>query len=124
MSAIESGDQLAAARAYVAVGVSVFPVRTDGSKAPCFQGWREYAERRATDRELQRWFPRPGATGIGITGGAASGNLAVFDFETWSAFTRWGSFSRTATADTWHAGRPAVLLDPGEEPLDHVPLPI
>jgi hypothetical protein len=69
------------ARAYVGVGLSVFPVKTDGSKTPAIVGWREYATRSPTRAELARWFDRPDPHGIGITGGPASGNLVVLDFE-------------------------------------------
>lgn len=81
----------AAARAYLLAGLSVIPVRTDGTKAPAEAGWRQFAERRATADEVGAWFG-PGARhqyGIGIVGGAASGNLAVLDFETDDAYTRW-----------------------------------
>ncbi|HJZ56774.1 MAG TPA: bifunctional DNA primase/polymerase [Gemmataceae bacterium] len=81
---------LLAARHYCAVGLSIIPIRTDGSKAPAIEGWRQFAERRPTDRELRDWFDRPTPYGIGIPGGPASGNLLILDFERWSAFTRWG----------------------------------
>lgn len=80
-----------AARGYLAAGLSVIPIRTDGSKAPAESGWREYSDRRATGAEVVAWWGT-GARhryGVGITGGAASGNLAVFDFETWDAYERW-----------------------------------
>ena len=31
------------ARRYAAVGLSVIPVKCDGTKSPAFAGWREYA---------------------------------------------------------------------------------
>jgi putative DNA primase/helicase len=82
-------DLLCAARAYVATGLAVIPVRADGSKAPRFTCWREFSDRRPTDTELVDWFAS-GSVGIGVTGGPASGNLVIFDFETWSAFNKWG----------------------------------
>ena len=79
--AIAAGDVLAAARCYVAAGLSVIPVRADGSKAPAMAGWRVYTDRRPEEDELVRWF-EPGKTaGIGVVPGAASGNLVVLDFE-------------------------------------------
>jgi hypothetical protein len=81
---------LAAARRYVAAGLSVIPVRLDGSKAPALDGWREFSERRPTAAELVDWFAEPVRHGIGIPGGPASGNLIVFDFEARRAFDRWG----------------------------------
>src|SRR5262249_42922892 len=84
----EPPHPLATARSYVAAGLSVIPVRTDGSKAPAITGWRAYSERRPTEGELRSWFAS-GAAGIGIPGGPASGNLVVFDFETPDSFRRW-----------------------------------
>jgi putative DNA primase/helicase len=83
-----AGVRLAAARAYVGVGLSLVPMRADGSKAPQEAGWRTYSDRQPTDAELVRWFCN-GRYGIGITGGPASGCLVIFDFETRPGFDRW-----------------------------------
>jgi hypothetical protein len=72
---------LAVARRYVAAGLSVIPVKADGSKSPRFGGWREYANRLPTDAELVAWFGGADAVGIGVVAGPASGNLVVLDFE-------------------------------------------
>lgn len=71
------------------LGVSTIPVKTNGSKEPAFSGWREYAERLPTLAELRRWYACRNSYGIGVTGGLASGHLAIFDFETWEAFMGW-----------------------------------
>lgn len=65
---------------YVAAGLSVIPVRADGSKAPAHADWRQYTDRLPTPDELANWFAG-GDYGIGVVPGAASGNLSVFDFE-------------------------------------------
>lgn len=80
------------ARRYVSAGLSVIPVRTDGSKAPVFADWRQFSERLPTADELTNWFGGDREFGLGIVPGPASGNLAVFDFEFRngvSAFDRW-----------------------------------
>jgi hypothetical protein len=69
------------ARKYVAAGLSVIPVRADGSKAPKVAGWREFSNRLPTDAELVAWFGGPDPVGIGVVPGPASGNLVVLDFE-------------------------------------------
>jgi hypothetical protein len=80
--ALPTGNTLEIARAYTAQGLSVIPVKADGSKAPKLSGWREYAVRLATDAELTTWFEnRIQPAGIGLVCGAASGNLVVLDFE-------------------------------------------
>jgi hypothetical protein len=79
------------ARRYVTAGLSVIPVRADGSKAPVFADWRQYTDRLATDDELAKWFDGTDY-GLGVVPGPASGNLAVFDFENRngvSAFDLW-----------------------------------
>jgi hypothetical protein len=84
-------DVLSSARAYLDAGLSVIPVRTDGSKAPRFRHWREFSGRRPTAPELSGWFAAARAgVGVGVTGGPASGNLVVLDFEEWGVFARWG----------------------------------
>ena len=80
------------AKRYVSAGLSVIPVRADGSKAPALPDWRQYTDRLATDAELNEWFGGEREYGIGVVPGAASGNLAVLDFECRggvSAFDLW-----------------------------------
>lgn len=89
---ILSGDVLGVARAYVQAGLSVIPVRADGSKAPAEAGWRAYSGRLALDPELEAWFAGPGPVGVGVVPGAASGNLAILDLEhkgSESVFEQW-----------------------------------
>jgi putative DNA primase/helicase len=71
---------LAAARAYVASGLSVVPVRADGSKAPAV-AWKAYEKRRAIDFELHKWFSADRPIGIAIIGGVVSGVLEIIDFD-------------------------------------------
>ena len=99
-----------AARGYVAAGLSVIPVRTDGSKAPACEGWREFSDRPPTAAELARWFDRPQPHGIGVPGGPASGNLVVLDFETRPAFLGWCAF--LTDNDRQHLGRCPVVFTP------------
>lgn len=85
-------DVLSTARNYVAAGISVIPVKADGSKSPLLGGWREYSDRLPTDAELVKWFGGAKLVGIGVACGPASGNLIVMDFEndgTISAYLEW-----------------------------------
>jgi putative DNA primase/helicase len=79
-------NQLDIAREYIAAGISVVPIRLDGSKAAAVP-WKEYQDRLATDEELQSWFSRK--SGIGIVCGAVSGGLEVLDFDDGSIFWDW-----------------------------------
>lgn len=76
----EETPQLAAARQLLAAGISVIPVRADGSKAPAVN-WKEFQQRRATPAEIDAWFG-PGSTfGVGAVTGDISGNLLMIEFE-------------------------------------------
>jgi len=109
--AMLASETLGIALALVAAGLSVISVRADGSKAPRFDGWRAFADRRPTPDELRRWFRTPGAAGIGVTGGPASGNLVVLDFEAWSAFVRWAEL--LTECERTHLRRCPVVGTPG-----------
>jgi hypothetical protein len=84
---------LETARKYVRQGLSVIPVKADGSKAPLLAGWREFARTLPTDGKLVEWFgDGVGPRGVGVVGGEASGNLMVLDFENrdgYCAYTIW-----------------------------------
>jgi hypothetical protein len=73
-------DTLASAKAYAHAGLSVIPVRTDGTKAPALTTWKRYQEEAANDDQLDRWFA--GTTnGVAIVWGNVSGNGEVIDFD-------------------------------------------
>lgn len=84
-------DPLSAARWYVRNGLSVIPVRADGSKAPALKAGEveQYRERFPTDDELAGWFAPHKAVGLAIVCGKISGNLAVLDFESDTVWRRW-----------------------------------
>jgi len=64
---------------YVGAGLSVLPVKTDETKAPAVFEWKEFQSRRPTPQEIRNLFARN--VGIGILGGAVSGNLEIIDFD-------------------------------------------
>lgn len=68
-------------------GISVVPIRPDGSKRPCCC-WRTYQYRRATYREITSWFARS-RNGLAFITGAVSGGLEVLDFDTPDIFHAW-----------------------------------
>ena len=75
------------AKRYRDAGLSVIPIRPDGSKAPALASWQEFQERLATDPELIEWFSR--TVGIGIVGGAISGGLEILDFDDGELYEPW-----------------------------------
>ncbi len=105
------GTILEIARGYVAAGLSVIPIRPDGSKAPAAPTWKEFMTRRAADEELVGWF-NSGRSGIAIICGAVSGNLEVLDFEDVALFDAWEVLMRRE--------RPIIL---GKLPIVATPRP-
>lgn len=91
------------AAAYVAAGLSVIPIRADGSKAPASDvlpvlpdprtgdkkaTWRPFTEQRPTPAHLDRWF-RSGRLGIAILSGGISGNREAIDFDSVEKFDQY-----------------------------------
>lgn len=74
------------ARVYVASGLSIIPIRADGSKAPAVH-WKKYQTTRTTEDELASWFNTDNV-GVGIVGGTISGNLEILDFDDKSVYQR------------------------------------
>jgi putative DNA primase/helicase len=70
-----------AALAYMRAGLSVIPIRTDGTKALALKsGERErYESTLATENEIRQWFAED--RGVAILCGKASGNLECVDFD-------------------------------------------
>ena len=64
---------------YVDAGLSVIPLKLDGSKKPSLFSWKEYSERLPTEAELHEWFRHP--AGIGLITGSVSGGIEVIDFD-------------------------------------------
>jgi putative DNA primase/helicase len=73
---------------YVAAGLSVIPIRPDGSKAPALPRWKQYQERLPTSAELEQWFGG-GIFGIAVLAGRVSGNLEILDFDAADTFLTW-----------------------------------
>jgi hypothetical protein len=61
---------------YRDAGISIFPIRLDGSKGPALDSWKPYHSRIANDDELSEWFSL-GCHGIGLVYGLISGVLEV-----------------------------------------------
>src|SRR5688500_518178 len=51
-------------------GLSLIPIRGDGSKRPALDSWKQYQQRRPTPAELRDWFAGGQYTGVAVVGGA------------------------------------------------------
>lgn len=78
---------LDAARQYLAAGLSVVPIRPDGSKSPSL-AWKPLQRQRATDAMLLTWFAGD-RHGPAVVCGAVSDHLELLDFETAAAWESW-----------------------------------
>jgi putative DNA primase/helicase len=74
---------------YHRAGLSLLPVRRDGTKAPQLPEGHPYLYQRPTAAELRRWFDRPNPPGIAVVGGEVSGNLELIDFDEDTIYPRW-----------------------------------
>jgi Bifunctional DNA primase/polymerase, N-terminal len=83
---------LRAALFYLGRGLSVIPVRADGTKRPALPSWARFQTERATAAEVTAWF-QDGRVGIAIICGRVSGGLVVLDFDGPEA---WGEFRMAA----------------------------
>ncbi len=73
-----------AAFAAIAAGVSVIPIRADGSKEPALATWIPYQREIASAEQIGKWFPVGDVYpvfGLAVVGGAVSGNLECLDFD-------------------------------------------
>ena len=75
-------------REYAQAGLSVIPVRTDGSKTPVVV-WKRYQSEPPLADELDVWFDHTSPPGIGIVCGLVSGALEVIDHDG-GLFEEWG----------------------------------
>jgi hypothetical protein len=77
----EALGPLAAAQRYVEAGLSVVPIRKDGTKRPAVNEWKHLEERLPTADEVKEWWAGRHPPGIAIIGGKVSGNLEQLDFD-------------------------------------------
>src|SRR5262245_30378251 len=91
------------ARRYVAAGLSILPLRLDGSKEPTKdkvlprnprrnndRGWHPLQTRLPTDDELVEWFGSV-ERGMGMIAGRIRGNAELLDFDEPAVYPMWAS---------------------------------
>lgn len=81
-----NGHVIRIADSYADSGLSVIPIRADGSKAPAWPTWKEYQTRIAAPNERQRMFH--GHVGIAVVAGPGDVETIDVDDDTlWAPFT-------------------------------------
>jgi hypothetical protein len=103
------GSTLQTALGYLQSGLSVIPIRRDGSKAPT-EKWKPYEQRRATEAEARYWWGGSAPPGIANVYGAVSGNAELLDFDL-EAETIYPAWCRLV--ETECPGLPARLCEIG-----------
>lgn len=78
-----------AAYKYTRSGLSIIPIRPDGTKAPALREWKTYQHRIPSEAEVAAWFNSGNNYGIAVVAGSVSGNLEVLDFDQESLFLPW-----------------------------------
>ena len=97
-----------AAKAYLASGLSLIPIRADGTKMPAFarlpkhwcpkagrykRGWAIFRECQPTLADLENWYLKDwyyhDECGMAILAGAISGNLEIIDLDNWGVVEPW-----------------------------------
>ena len=76
------------ALAALEVGVSVLPIRPDGSKQPALPGWKPYQQEMPTQSVVEEWF-RHSQRGLALVTGHISGGLIALDFDDLATFDAW-----------------------------------
>jgi replicative DNA helicase len=114
------------AREYVAAGISILPIKPDGSKAPEAKflplgadgkpTWAPFQSQIADPETISRWYGNGSRLGIAAIGGLVSGGLEILDLDCAEVFGPWGELVKAAggsellarlvivrTPNGWHA---------------------
>src|SRR5579883_694619 len=76
------------ALAALEAGVSVLPIRPDGTKQPALPGWKRYQQEMPTEGLVEEWFRNP-QRGLALVTGHISGGLVALDFDDLVTFDAW-----------------------------------
>lgn len=79
---------LAAALEYLRSGLTIIPIKLDGSKAPALNKWRQLHEQPPSEAAVTAMF-RDREVGLAVLAGKTSGNLTVIDFDRPGSFEAW-----------------------------------
>ncbi|WP_313276814.1 phage/plasmid primase, P4 family [Timonella senegalensis] len=63
-----------------ALGYSVLPIKTDGTKAPAINSWKQYTQQAADENTIRAWFTDT-TYDLGIIQGTVSGNAELTEIE-------------------------------------------
>jgi len=81
-------------------GISVIPIRADGSKAPSLAQWTGFQQTKPTEQQLEAWFDPPTPVGVAVICGAVSGNLECLEFERYEEYCAFRRLAAQSGCDT------------------------
>jgi len=76
-------------------GLSVIPIKPDGTKAPDLLTWKPFQGEIADSSTLENWF-ESGTNGLAVIGGEVSGGLEIIDFDDPETARSFGELIRKA----------------------------
>ena len=76
------------ALAALEAGMSVLPIRPDGTKQPALPGWKRYQQEIPSQALVEEWFRHP-QRGLALVTGHISGGLIALDFDDLATFDAW-----------------------------------
>jgi hypothetical protein len=79
-------------------GISVVPIRPDGTKQPALTRWKRWQIRRPTVAEVEAWF-RDSRRGLALVTGRVSGHLIALDFDDEATFLACLAWRRSIQGD-------------------------
>jgi hypothetical protein len=100
-------DHASIIRSYLDSGLSIIPIKRDGSKMPTV-GWTEYETRLPTAAEVDGWLAQ-GIEGWALVCGQVSGNVEAIDFDD---MTYWGPWAEQVDPDLLK--RMVLAITPGD----------
>lgn len=81
-------SMLGAALAYFKAGITIIPIKLDGSKSPALNKWRQLHEQPPSEAAVTHMF-RDRDVGLAVLAGKTSGGLTIIDFDRTGAFEAW-----------------------------------
>src|SRR5947208_15116642 len=76
------------ALAALEAGMSVLPIRPDGTKQPALSGWKRYQQELPTEAFVEEWFRLP-QRGLALVTGHISGGLIALDCDDTATSAAW-----------------------------------
>jgi len=100
------------AQRLVKSGLSIIPIRLDGSKAPAVSQWKPYQRNIADPKVLNFWFDN-GKHGLAVVAGKVSKNLEIIDFDDPDSFSNWQALVKAAGGEELLKKLPTVITPSG-----------